>query len=224
MLLSTSEAYRVWAPSYDTDPNPLLALEERTIQDLLPDVRSQTVLDVGCGTGRSMIRYGARGARTFGVDPSPEMLAEARKKPQISASLVLADATRLPFADEIADLTLCSFAVSYFSDVLQSVNELVRVTKRSGHVVISDLHPDAAANGWTRSFRVGQNTYEIAHRTYGNEELQSVLRNAQLQILTQEESGFAEPERPIFAAAGKEHAYPALMGRPAVRVIVCQKV
>jgi ubiquinone/menaquinone biosynthesis C-methylase UbiE len=224
MLLSSSEAYRVWAPSYDTDSNPLLALEERTIQDLLPDVCSKTVLDVGCGTGRSMIRYGVRGARTFGADPSPEMLAEARKKPQISTSVVLADASCLPFANQVADLTVCSFALSYFRDILQSVNELARVTKRSGHVVISDLHPDAAANGWTRSFRVGQNTYEIAHRTYDNEELHSVLRNARLHILTQEESGFAEPERPIFVAAGKEHAYPALMGRPAVRVTVCQKV
>jgi ubiquinone/menaquinone biosynthesis C-methylase UbiE len=224
MLLSTSEAYRVWAPSYDTDPNPLLALEERAIQDLLPDVRSQTVLDVGCGTGRSMLRYGARGARTFGVDPSSEMLAEARKKPKIATSVVLAEASCLPFADQVADLTVCSFALSYFREIFQSVNELARVTKLGGHIVISDLHPEAIANGWTRSFRVGQNTYEIAHRTYDNEQLHSLLHNARLQIVTETASGFAEPERPIFAAAGKEHAYPGLMGRPAVRVIVCQKV
>src|SRR3954454_5686430 len=224
MLLSTSAAYRLWAPYYDTDPNPLLALEERIVQGLLPDLRARKVLDIGCGTGRSMVRYSARGALVFGADPCPEMLAEARKKPGLGTKVVLAEAGRLPFEDEFANVTLCSFALSYFHDVPQAVNELARVTKREGRILISDLHPGAVASGWSRSFRVGSNTYEISHSPHREEELHSAFKNAGLQILTQRESGFADPERGIFAAAGKEHVYPTLIGRPAVRVLVCTKV
>jgi SAM-dependent methyltransferase len=224
MLLSASAAYQLWAPYYDSDPNPLLALEERVVGGLIPDVRSRRVLDIGCGTGRSMVRCSARGALVFGADASPEMLAEARKKPELDAKLVLAEASHLPFTDGIADVTVCSFALSYFHDVPRSVNELARVTKHNGQIVISDLHPAAVASGWARSFRVGNDRYEIAHSLCRDEELNSAFKNAGLQIVTEKESGFADAERSIFAAAGKEHVYPTLIGRPAVRVVVCKKV
>ena len=52
MLLSSSAAYRLWAPYYDTVPNPLLALEERLVGELLPPSGFRTVIDVGCvGSG-----------------------------------------------------------------------------------------------------------------------------------------------------------------------------
>jgi SAM-dependent methyltransferase len=224
MVLSTAAAYQLWAPHYDTDPNPLLALEERIVRALVPDVESQTVVDVGCGTGRSMLRYCERGAVTFGVDPCLEMLVEAQRKTGIGRGLVLAEASHLPFANEIADLTLCSFALSYFQDLTGSLNELWRITKPTGRIIISDLHPEATARGWTRSFRVGTKTYEIAHRVDRDEHILSACRTAGLEIVTHTEAGFSAPERSIFVAAGKEDVYPTLMGKPAVRVVVCRKV
>src|SRR5947209_6635842 len=137
MVVSSAAAYRIWAPSYDTDPNPLLALEERIARDLIPRLESQTVVDVGCGTGRSMVRYGRCGAIAFGVDPCPEMLAQAGKKPGLSKRIVQAEASYLPFADEIADVAVCSFALSYFQDLPRSLDELSRITKGTGRVLIS---------------------------------------------------------------------------------------
>jgi SAM-dependent methyltransferase len=224
MLLSTGAAYRLWAPSYDTDPNPLLALEARMARDLMPDILSLTIIDVGCGTGRSMVRCGARGAHIFGADPSLEMLAEARKKPGIGTRLVQAEASYLPFPRDIADLTVCSFALSYFEDLERSLAELSRVTKRTGRILISDLHPAAAASGWTRTFRVGDSTYEIAHAAYGNDAIDAACKSVGLQIMAERAAGFGEPERAIFVEARKEHVYSTLIGKPAVRVIVCTKV
>ncbi len=224
MVVSAAAAYRLWAPSYDTDPNPLLALEERIVRDLVPCVCSKLVVDVGCGTGRSMVRYRQRGGLTFGADPCPEMLAEARKKPGLSKRLVQADASYLPFPDEIADVTICSFALSYFQELPQSLSELSRVTKRSGRVVISDLHSGAVAAGWTRSFRVGSNKYEIAHVRHPEETILSAYKNAGLQVVAQKDAAFGEPERAIFASAGKAHVFSMLIGKPAVRVIVCNRI
>ncbi len=47
-----AEAFDTWADVYDSQPNPLLALEQRLLGPMLPDVRGLDVLDAGCGTGR----------------------------------------------------------------------------------------------------------------------------------------------------------------------------
>ncbi|HFB52168.1 MAG TPA: class I SAM-dependent methyltransferase, partial [Anaerolineae bacterium] len=53
------------------------------------------ILDVGCGSGRDMAAFAARGFRTVGVDRSAGMLKIAAQKG--AGSLVQADARRLPF-------------------------------------------------------------------------------------------------------------------------------
>jgi ubiquinone/menaquinone biosynthesis C-methylase UbiE len=224
MLLPSSAAYRLWAPHYDAVPNPLLALEERLLGDLLPTSRFRTVIDVGCGTGRSMLRYNSCGAMTFGADASEEMLAVASKKPNLRGKVVHAAASHLPFPTGIADLAICSFTLSYLFDLSRCLHELARITKHGGQVIISDLHSAAIENGWTRSFRVGANTYEIEHARRHEEEILRACKDVGLAIQISKESGFSDPEKPIFAAAGKEHLYPKLTGTPAVRVIVCRKL
>ena len=48
--LSAREGYDRWAEVYDTDGNPLIALEERHLDRLLGAVEGLAVVDVGCGT------------------------------------------------------------------------------------------------------------------------------------------------------------------------------
>ncbi len=45
------------------------------------EVRAETVIDVGCGTGIVTLEFASRGYRMIGVDPSPRMLEVARHKP-----------------------------------------------------------------------------------------------------------------------------------------------
>ncbi|MEU9456255.1 methyltransferase domain-containing protein [Streptomyces sp. NPDC048277] len=66
--------------------------------ELLSQVAGSTVVDVGCGAGRAVAELAGRGVRAVGVDPSPWMLAAARKRwPQ--AEFSEAGAEDLPFAD-----------------------------------------------------------------------------------------------------------------------------
>ena len=56
------DGYDRWAPVYDHDANPLQALEEPHVRELLGDVRGLSVLDLGCGTGRHTLWLAAAGA------------------------------------------------------------------------------------------------------------------------------------------------------------------
>jgi SAM-dependent methyltransferase len=48
---------------------------------LAEDVRADTVVDFGCGTGILTLEFARRGYRVIGVDPSPVMLEMAQQKP-----------------------------------------------------------------------------------------------------------------------------------------------
>jgi len=52
----------------------------RGLLDWLAPGNGERILDLGCGTGQLAAEIAARGAHVTGVDRSPEMVAEARKK------------------------------------------------------------------------------------------------------------------------------------------------
>src|SRR5512146_2229382 len=153
-LLPARDAYRLWAPTYDGEPNPLLALEERVLGPLLlPAAAGRDAVDLGCGTGRWLERALAAGARNaIGLDQSPEMLARAAAKPGLAARLLQADCARLPLAASSADVLICSFVLGYVPDLENFVRQLARVARRGADLFISEFHPEAGARGWHRSF------------------------------------------------------------------------
>ncbi|HZL55829.1 MAG TPA: methyltransferase domain-containing protein [Bryobacteraceae bacterium] len=198
MLVSAQEAYRLWAPEYDSGLNPLLALEARTLQSRLGALRGSTFLDAGAGTGRWMICARRAGARTFGIDLSAEMLAVA------SGSLVRGDIRRLPFMDDAVDVAVCSMTLGYVRSAEEVLAELTRVARR---VIVSDLHPAAVAAGWTRSFRTHGRKYEIEQYAHS-------VRDLRPDWFAEEY--FGEPERHIFEAASKADTFGKMTAVPAI--------
>ena len=197
MLVSSAEAYRLWASTYDSSPNALLVLESRLFSEFVATTTYGTVLDIGCGTGRLMSRYANVRTQVFGA--------------------------ALPFDDGVADLTVCSFGISYFLDLGSALSEMARVTKQSGKVVLSDLHPAAWARGWSRSFRVGDASYHIEHTVRSDREFSSALGHADLEEVQQIDAAFSERERSLFVAAGREHLFVEAANTPAVRVGIYSK-
>ena len=147
------------------------------------------------GSGRSNHRHGLL----------PEMLANA------PGSAVLADTNRLPLPDDFADVTICAFAVGYAPACLP---ELARITRKGGAVLVSDVHPGAIRRGWTRSFRHGAGTIEVAHHSYTLGDL--IAANLSLDFLI--ERRFGPPEREVFAKAGKLGAFEEAARHPAIFV------
>src|SRR2546428_11707866 len=84
-VLPTREGYDLWAATYDTMGNWMLALEQPEVDRAFGDVRRRELLDVGAGTERHAIGLPAAGARATAGDFSGELLAQARAKPGTEA-------------------------------------------------------------------------------------------------------------------------------------------
>jgi malonyl-CoA O-methyltransferase len=188
------DAFRLLADSYDQSPNPMVALEQRLVEALLPPLQGLLVADVAAGTGRWAEYCRWAGAQTVALDFSPEMLARA------PGHRVLADMRRLPLRAACADLTICAFGFGYAPNCL---DELARVTRPGGTVLLSDVHPEGLRRGWKRLFQVSGETIEIASEVY----VIGDLEIAGLKLVALWEAAFGEPERHIFAGAGKLDAF-----------------
>jgi len=93
------------------------------------------VLEVGCGTG--IILSNIRGlCKATGIDLTEDMLKIARKK---GLNVKMAEATKLPFKDDIFDLVYSFQVLPHVPDIKKAVDEIVRVSKNDG-IIIFDLY------------------------------------------------------------------------------------
>lgn len=210
---SACESFSLWAKSYDSAPNPLLALEMRILPDRLGPLRGLRILDAGSGTGRWMSYARSAGAHVFGADACHEMVLHAEDKPGLRGRSIVADVRAIPARDDAFDLALCSFTVGYLPSIGGAFRELARVARR---IIVTDLHPEAVHAGWTRSFRAQDRVHELVHYEHGPFELDACARDSRLILDWRVEARFDEPERHIFASAGKQGAFERVREVPAV--------
>ena len=94
-----------------------------------------TVLDVATGTGAVANELLTRkGCTVVGLDQSPEMLAEARRRLPEDVSLVEGTAERLPFEDASFDALTFTYLLRYVSDPAATLRELARVVRPGGTI------------------------------------------------------------------------------------------
>ena len=153
--VDTRDGYDRWAPNYDEEGNPLLALEEPEADRALGEVTGLAVLDVGTGTGRHALRLAARGARVTAIDFSDEMVAKARaKKGADRVRFENHDVTeRLPYPDGSFDRVLSALVLEHVPDVEAFLRELARVTRADGRIVVTAMHPAMFLRGVSARFR-----------------------------------------------------------------------
>jgi len=141
----------------------MLSLERRFLERLLPCVEGRDIVDLGCGTGRWLEALEGFSPRSLvGLDSSAEMLAQAEKKLDGRAILLSGDCESAPLESSSADLILCSFALSYISNIGRFVEQVRRIARPKADIFVTDLHPETERKfRWRRGFRNGKEEVEI---------------------------------------------------------------
>ena len=98
------------------------------------------VLDVGCGTGRWLRRYSARGLRAVGVDATEGMLQRAAAS-GLKCPLVVGLAQSLPFDNSSFDLVSAVTVIQHIppADQGDALKEMARVLRPGGHLLLLEL-------------------------------------------------------------------------------------
>ncbi len=144
----TRTAYDTWAVTYDSDPNPHIALEHPDVLRLVAARKGKRILDAGCGTGKYTLEFLKAGASVVGIDFSEPMLAVAAQRCP-GAEFQTADLERrLPFPDRSFDSVNCAQTLKHLAKLLRPMKEFERVLKPGGVLVFSVTHPEMNWEGY----------------------------------------------------------------------------
>jgi SAM-dependent methyltransferase len=108
----------------------------------------QRLLDIGCGSGRHVAEaYRLKGVVAVGADLNIADLKQARERLEFHDRLgehgggcwclSTADVRRLPFPDAHFHAVICSEVMEHIPEHHHAADELVRVLKPGGHLVVS---------------------------------------------------------------------------------------
>lgn len=100
-------------------------------------------VDLGCGTGELLDAMKNHAAKVIGVDSSPRMLEEARKRfsggTGRNIEIRLGEIEHLPMGDNEADLAVISLVMQYLDDPEVAVSEVRRILKPGGNFILAEF-------------------------------------------------------------------------------------
>lgn len=107
------------------------------------------VLDVSTGTGFTAHALAATSTRVVAADIAPNMLRHTRATAPNEVRVIQSDTHTLAFADRTFDVVTCRHAFHHYHDGRTALDEMARVVRSGGRVVITDTispdDPDVAA-------------------------------------------------------------------------------
>jgi len=132
--------YQRAASWYDLVYGPILQPGRKAAIQALALEPGDRVLEVGVGTGLSLSLY-PRAVELTGIDLSQEMLAKARvraadQRPGSVTEFLEMDGQQMGFRDDSFDAVLAMYIVGVAADSAALLNEICRVCKPSGTIVI----------------------------------------------------------------------------------------
>ncbi len=122
-----------------------LEIAHRPVLDALVEAaqmqEGERVLDVGCGTGPSVLRaseaVGSNG-NVVGIDIAPPLIKRASERVSSNVDLIVGDASKHTFADGGAfDLVLSNFGMMFFQDTRAACENLRRCVPKGGRLAAS---------------------------------------------------------------------------------------
>ncbi|SRR5690554_212726 len=126
---------------YQTDQGKAVdKAEKAVIGDLLLQVHSKEMLELGCGTGHWTAFFSKRGFRVTAVDQSEAMLKQARKKAIPNVEWLRADAAHLPYPDRRFDLITAITLFEFAAHREALFHEIDRLLRPGGFLIVGWLN------------------------------------------------------------------------------------
>ena len=156
--------------------------EARTLLRWLTEsgLNGRSLLDIAGGDGYWAARARRHGAHAVALDLDEGKLRRGRGLTG-HPGLVRGDALRLPFPDASFDRLISICAIEHFDDGGRALDEMARVLKPGGHLVMS---ADALTekDRWPHLYKAHSERYHV-QRTYTGEDLAALLKDRGLDTI-----------------------------------------
>jgi 2-polyprenyl-3-methyl-5-hydroxy-6-metoxy-1,4-benzoquinol methylase len=118
-------------------------IEQPLMKSLLPDLKSKTVLDMGCGFGSNCMDFIEKGAsKVVGIDISENMIKLAMNQNMnkniqyIRMNMEQIDSLKIKF-----DFIYSSLAIHYIADFVSLIKKIYDLLNNNGVLLFSQEHP-----------------------------------------------------------------------------------
>ena len=161
--MNIQSAYNEWSGIYDSNENLTRDLDQQITRESLAGQRFDSVLELGCGTGKNTAFLVNVGETVHALDFSEGMIGKAKEKVKAeNVRFSMADLTkRWPCEDAAYDLIVCNLVLEHIKDLNHIFSEAMRVLHVNGRFFISELHPFKQYGGTKARFERGEDIIEV---------------------------------------------------------------
>jgi malonyl-CoA O-methyltransferase len=161
--MSIQSAYNEWSESYDDNLNLTRDLDQQVTQEILGTQQFESILEIGCGTGKNTAFLAQIGSHVHALDFSLGMIEKAKEKVKAeNVRFEMADITqRWPCEDESYNLITCNLVLEHIENLLHIFSEAARTLQPNGKFFINELHPFKQYHGTKARFERSDQTIEV---------------------------------------------------------------
>ncbi len=159
--MNIQKAYDQWSATYDVDENSTRNLDEIITKKILSTITCNTILEIGCGTGKNTQLLAQIAETVIATDFSLGMISKAKLQIQAeNVSFRVGDLTKKwTVEDQSIDLVVCNLVLEHIENLGFIFSEVSRVLGKGGKFFISELHPFKQYQGKQANFQQkGKNT------------------------------------------------------------------
>lgn len=156
------------------DPRPLSA-RRRAWPKVLPELKGERILDVGCGFGSQTLDVGEANpsSQVFGIDIYDPQMCQARMNAEAlgikNVTFRTASVYRLPFEGGCFETIYSFFMLHHLEDIPKGLSEIRRVLREEGRYLATEPlghhhGPNYSGTEWARIFREAGFSAEVEVR------------------------------------------------------------
>ncbi len=138
-VVESEVGYDLYASKYDESRAYLNGFERDVFLKMIQPLKEKKVLDIGCGTGRTIELLKTYPMEITALDISEKMLKVVEKKFH-DVKTVKADLNSLPFPDNTFDAVTAMFVIVHLKNLQVAFSEVYRVLKDGGVFILSNIN------------------------------------------------------------------------------------
>ncbi|MEP6894069.1 MAG: class I SAM-dependent methyltransferase [Chloroflexota bacterium] len=161
--MNIQNAYNEWSEIYDTNANLTRDLDQKVTRETLDAQHFDSILELGCGTGKNTVFLAQIGEKVHALDFSKGMIEKAREKVKTeNVRFEIADLTkRWACEDNAYDLITCNLVLEHIENLNHVFAEAARTLLSGGKFFINELHPFKQYQGAKARFERADQTIEV---------------------------------------------------------------